>query len=120
MNGMHKVAATVEVAPISGSDIETFSIWFQICTIMGVPSIWGGPKLPCSAIFDVPTVAKATASIEKTLKNDPQHRDYYSAALYYLQEGQDLNQAERGWKKPLKAKMMRIGTSVSTLLSWRD
>ena len=99
-----KVAATVEVAPTSGSDIETFSIWFSNLHNNGGTLNMGWADARVALPFDVPTVAKATASIEKTLKNDPQHRDYYSAALYYLQEEQDLNQAKTWMEKAIEGK----------------
>jgi len=43
--------------------------------------------------FEVPTVDKAMASIEKVMAG-PQAGDYYAAAVYYLQEGKDLDQAQ--------------------------
>ena len=99
-----KVAATVEVAPTSGSDIETFSIWFSNLHNNGGTLNMGWADARVALPLGVPTVAKATASIEKALKNDPQHRDYYSAALYYLQEGQDLNQARTWMEKAIEGK----------------
>ncbi len=42
--------------------------------------------------FAVPTVEKATASIERVMAG-PSARDYYSAAGYYLAEGKDPKQA---------------------------
>ena len=56
-----------------------------------------------SVPFGVPTVAKATASIKEAMKNDPKDRDYYNAAVYYLQEGQDLNQAKEWIAKAVAA-----------------
>jgi len=56
-----------------------------------------------SVPFGVPTVAKATASIQEAMKNDPKDRDYYNAAVYYLQEGQDLNQAKEWIAKAVAA-----------------
>jgi len=56
-----------------------------------------------SVPFGVPTVAKATASIQEAMKNDPKDRDYYNAAVYYLQEGQDLNQAKEWIAKAVTA-----------------
>jgi tetratricopeptide (TPR) repeat protein len=53
---------------------------------------WDTTKV--SLPFGVPTIAKATVSIQEAMKNNPKDRDYYNAAVYYLQEGQDLNQAK--------------------------
>lgn len=44
--------------------------------------------------FEVPTVKNTNASIKKTLGGTPKAGDYYNAALYYLNENQDLNQAK--------------------------
>lgn len=99
-----KVAATIEVAPTTGEDIETFSIWFSNLHNNGATLNIGWADTRVALPFGVPTVAKATASIKKTLKKDPKHRDYYSAAVYYLQEGQDLNQAKAWMEKAIEGK----------------
>lgn len=44
--------------------------------------------------FEVPTVKNTIASIKETLSGAPKAGDYYSSAVYYLMEGQDLNQAK--------------------------
>ena len=99
-----KVAATVEVAPTKISDIESFSIWFSNLNNNGGTLNIGWADTRIALPFGVPTVAKATASIEAALKKDPKHRDYYSAAVYYLQEGQDLNQAKAWIEKAIEGK----------------
>ena len=99
-----KVAATVEVEPTKGKDIETFSIWFSNLHNNGGTLNLGWADTRVALPFDVPTVAKATASIQEALKKDPKHRDYYSAAVYYLQEGQDLNQAKAWIEKAIEGK----------------
>jgi hypothetical protein len=43
--------------------------------------------------FEVPTDAKASASIEKMMAG-PGAGDYFSAAVYYLNEGKDMNKAK--------------------------
>lgn len=99
-----KVAATVEVTPSKGKDIETFSIWFSDLHNNGGTLNFGWADTRVALPFSVPTVAKASASIEEALKNNPKHRDYYSAAVYYLQEGQDLNQAKAWIAKAIEGK----------------
>lgn len=44
--------------------------------------------------FEVPTDDKVLASINKALNVDPTAQDYYAAAVYYLQENKDINQAK--------------------------
>ena len=99
-----KVAATVEVTPTTGENIETFSIWFSNLHNNGGTLNLGWADTRVALPFGVPTVAKATASINEALQGEPKHRDYYSAAVYYLQEGQDLNQAKVWIEKAIEGK----------------
>ena len=96
-----KIAATVEVTPQETATVESFSIWFSDLTNNdGVLNIaWENTKLPIKVA--VPTVQKAMASIKKVLSNNPKDRDYYSSAVYYLQEGQDLPQAKKWINKAI-------------------
>lgn len=91
-----KVAATVETAALKAESIESFSIWISDLHNNGATLNLGWDTTRVALPFGVPTVAKATASINEALRKEPKHRDYYSAAVYYLQEGQDLEKA-KGW-----------------------
>ena len=42
------------------------------------------------------------ASIKETMKGDPKAGDYYSAAVYYRQSNQDLNQAKKWIAKAIE------------------
>lgn len=99
-----KVAASLEVEAEETATIESFSIWFSNLHNNGATLKMGWGNARISIPFGVPTVAKATASIQAALKKDPKHRDYYSAALYYLQEDQDLNQAKAWMEKAIEGK----------------
>lgn len=90
-----KVAASVKVTPATTGSLESFSIWISDLTHNdGVLNIaWETTRI--SLKIEVPTQEKAMASIEKTLANSPKERDYYSSAVYYLQTGQDLQQAKK-------------------------
>jgi hypothetical protein len=89
-----KVAAkvSVEVYPMP-MKIETFTMTFDDLTsgsaVLGMlwENVYVGVK------FDVPTDAKVSSSIERTMAG-PGAGDYYSAAVYYLQEGKDIKQAQ--------------------------
>ena len=50
--------------------------------------------------FEVPTDKTVTASIEKTMAG-PSANDYYAAAVYYAQEGKDLNKAKTWMNKAM-------------------
>src|SRR5690606_34539955 len=85
-----KVTSEVYTMPMK---IETFTMTFDDLTnssaTLGIlwSDVYAGVK------FDVPTDKMVTASIEKAMKG-PGANDYYSAAVYYLQEGKDINQAK--------------------------
>lgn len=68
---------TIDINQISNSGGNLEFIWEK--TWVGVP-------------FTVPTDGAVMASIDKTMAG-PGAGDYYSAAVYYLQEGKDLNKA---------------------------
>lgn len=99
-----KVAATLEVEAKETESIESFEIWISKLHNNGATLNMGWGTTMVSVPFGVPTVAKATASIKEAMKNDPKNRDYFSAAVYYLQEGQDLNQAKEWIAKAIEGK----------------
>lgn len=99
-----KVAATLEIVPTKVDSMASFAIWIADLTNNGATLNLGWDTTKISIPFGVPTVAKATASIQEALKDDPKHRDYYSAAVYYLQEGQDLSQAKAWIEKAIEGK----------------
>ena len=77
---------TIDINQISNSGANLEFIWEK--TWVGVP-------------FTVPTEGAVMASIEKTM-GGPAANDYYSAAVYYLQEGKDLNKAAKWMDKAIE------------------
>ena len=69
---------TIMLGNLSSNSAELGFIWEK--TYVGVP-------------FSVPTDTKATASIEKVMAG-PGANDYFNAAVYYLNEGKDINKAK--------------------------
>jgi hypothetical protein len=67
--------------------------------------LWEKTYVPVK--FEVPTDVKTTASIDKAMAG-PGANDYYSAAVYYLQEGKDLTKASNWMDKAIE---MRKATS---------
>jgi hypothetical protein len=103
-----KVAAkTTAPAYAMEYPVESFTITLDDLTsnsaVMGF--MWEKTYVPVK--FEVPTDAKASASIEKAMAG-PGANDYYSAAVYYLQEGKDLNKASEWMDKAIN---MRKNTS---------
>lgn len=89
-----KVAARVkaEVYPMP-MKIETFTISIDDLTsnsaVIGI--LWENTYVGVQ--FNVPTAEKASASINKVMAG-PSANDYYSAAVYYSQDGNDINKAK--------------------------
>ncbi len=87
------VAKTTATAYAMEYPVETFTITLDNLTsnsaVMGF--MWENLYVPVK--FEVPTDAKATASIEKMMSG-PGAGDYFSAAVYYLNEGKDMNKAK--------------------------
>ena len=89
-----KVAASVtaKVMPIPFS-VETFTIDFNNLTNNGAHLEFIWEKTYVAVPFEVPTRDKAFASIEKTM-GGPSANDYFSSAVFYLQENKDLDKAK--------------------------
>ncbi len=96
-----KVAATVtaEVYPMPMS-IETFTMTFDDLSnssaVLGIlwENVYVGIK------FNVPTDKKVTNAISRAM-NGPSANDYYASAIYYAQEGKDINKAKEWMEKAI-------------------
>lgn len=96
-----KVAARLSVTPVNFPfKVETFTISIDDLSangaVLGV--LWENTYVGIP--FGVPSEEKAMASIESAL-NGPKATDYFSAAVYYLEEGKDLKQAEQWMDKAI-------------------
>ena len=89
-----KVAATVNV-PVNklSEDVQTFTITIDNLSNNGASLGMVWEKTYVWIPFGVPTTDKAKKSIEAVM-GGPSANDYFSAALYYLQEDMDLSQAK--------------------------
>lgn len=88
-----KVVASVNVPVFDlPFDIQTFTIDIDNLSNGGAEIGIFWEKTYVSVPFAVPTTKKAMASIEKTMAG-PGANDYFQAAVFYLQEGKDLNKA---------------------------
>lgn len=93
---------TVGVTPIPVT-IETFTMEFDDLSNSGSATLgmfWESTYVGVK--FSVPTDAKVMASIDATMKGDsPKANDYFAAAVYYLNEDKDLNQAQEWMDKAM-------------------
>ncbi|NAS29978.1 DUF2911 domain-containing protein [Flavobacteriaceae bacterium R38] len=86
------VSAEVHAIPF---DVETFTIDFNNLTNNGahLEILW--EKTYVAVPIEVDTKKAVLASIDKTMKGKPSVNDYYSAAVFYLEEGEDIKQAKK-------------------------
>ncbi len=89
-----KVAAKVTVNPIEmPMDIETFTITFDDLTnnsaVLGI--MWENVYVPF--MFEVPTDKMVSQQIS-SLMAGPSAQDMYASAVYYLEAGKDIKQAQ--------------------------
>ena len=99
-----KIALKLDIPVKNANQIETFSIWIgDISTDSASLNLaWENSRIEMP--FTVSTDEKTMASIKETMKGNPGHRDYYSAASYYLTTGRDLKKAEKWITKAVKEK----------------
>ena len=76
---------TMDISNLSNSGATLAILWEK--TYVAVP-------------FEVPTDATVTASIEKVM-NGPSANDYYASAVYYSNEGKDLDKAKMWMEKAM-------------------
>lgn len=89
----NKIAAKTTVQSVNlPITMETFTIMFNDLSnsgaVLGI--IWENTYVPIP--FSVPTDQKVSASIDKAMAG-PSDADYFAAAVYYLEEGKDINKA---------------------------
>ena len=101
---LEKIALKLDIPVKNANQIETFSIWIgDISTDSASLNLaWENSRIEMP--FTVSTDEKTMASIKETMKGNPGHRDYYSAASYYLTTGRDLKKAEKWITKAVKEK----------------
>lgn len=89
-----KIAAkvNVETFPLP-MNIETFTMTFDDLSNSGATLGMMWANVYAGVKFEVPTDKIVAASIEKVM-NGPAAGDYYAAAVYYFEEGKDINQAK--------------------------
>ena len=90
-----KIAVKLDIPVKKANRVETFSIWIGNISndSASLNLAWENSRIEIP--FTVSTDEKTMASIKETMKGNPGHRDYYSAASYYLTTGRDLKKAEK-------------------------
>lgn len=100
---INSIAATVESKTEKLSDaVESFTIAIEDLSNDGANLIIKWENTQVSIPLEVPTHSKTMASIKETMKGEPKAGDYYSAAIYFRQSGQDLKQAKNWIAKAIE------------------
>lgn len=97
-----KVAAKISVPVIKmPSKTESFTIGFNDLSHNGAVLGIEWENVYVGVPFEVPTDKTVTAAIEKVM-NGPSAADYYAAAVYYSENGKDINQAKEWIEKAME------------------
>lgn len=97
-----KVALRVNINPIQTIMFtDTFTIQIENLTNQGatLSILWEKTLVPIN--FTVPTDALVMASIDKVFSG-PSAMDYYAAAMYYFEEGKDIQKAKEWIDKAME------------------
>lgn len=92
-----KTTAQVYTMPMN---VETFSISIDDLSNDGATLGMVWENVYVGVKFNVPTDKTVSAAIEKVM-NGPAAGDYYAAAVYYAQNGKDLNKAKTWMEKAM-------------------
>ena len=82
--------------------VETFSISFEDITNNNVNLVFSWDDTNVIVPIDVPTKSLVEDQIKSIMGDDPKSSDYYSAAVYYLQENINLDIALKWMNKALE------------------
>lgn len=107
-----KVTSEVTALPFK---VESFTIGFGNLTNNGATMDIMWENAMVSMPFGVPTKALATASIEKTMAG-PAANAYFSSAVYYLEEGLDLDKAKMWMDKAIEMETANRGAAPYWML----
>ncbi|MBL7473196.1 DUF2911 domain-containing protein [Robertkochia sediminum] len=107
-----KVTSEVTKLPFK---VESFTIGFGNLTNNGATMDIMWENAMVSMPFEVPTKELATASIEKTMAG-PGANAYFSSAVYYLEEGLDLNKAKAWMDKAIEMETANRGEAPYWML----
>ena len=100
---INSIAATVEVKTEKLSDaVESFTIAIEDLSNDGANLTFKWENTQVSIPLEVPTHSKTMAYIKETMKGEPKAGDYYNAAIYFRQSGQDLKQAKNWIAKAIE------------------
>ena len=82
--------------------VETFSISFEDITNNNVNLVFSWDDTNVIVPIDVPTKSLVEDQIKSIMGDDPKSSDYYSAAVYYLQENINLDIALKWMNKAIE------------------
>jgi hypothetical protein len=92
--------ATAEVYPLPFA-VETFTLDIDNLSNGGATLGMFWENAYVGVKFNVPTDNKVLANINDVMNGTPTAKDYYAAAVYYLQELKDINRAQEWMEKAM-------------------
>ncbi len=96
-------------------NVETFAIDFNNLTNNGAHLEFIWEKTYVAVPIEVPTQEKAMKNIEMAM-NGPSANDYFSSAVYYMQEGQNLKKASEWMDKAIDMRAKKDGNAPFWML----
>lgn len=82
--------------------VENFTISIDKITNNSAVLKFSWENTQISVPFEVPTDKKTMASIEEVMRENPNWRDYYNAAIYYRESNRDLEKAKEWMTKAIE------------------
>lgn len=89
-----QVALSLTVPSEDNSFVESFTIAFEDVTLSEAFLTLSWENTKVRVPFSVPTNEKMQSEIDRVLAGSPKARDYYSAAVFHLNQGLDLQKAK--------------------------
>lgn len=97
-----KVALSLKIPSKSHAFVESFTIGFENVTLTGADLTLSWENTKVRVPFSVPTDEKMQAEIQRVMADAPKAGDYYTAAVYHLNQDLDLKKAKQWIEKAVQ------------------
>ncbi len=97
-----KVALSLKIPSKSHAFVESFTIGFENVTLTGADLTLSWEYTKVCVPFSVPTDEKMQAEIQRVMADAPKAGDYYTAAVYHLNQDLDLKKAKQWIEKAVQ------------------
>lgn len=97
-----KVALSLKIPSKNHAFVESFTIGFENVTLTGADLTLSWENTKVCVPFSVPTDEKMQAEIQRVMADAPKAGDYYTAAVYHLNQDLDLEKAKEWIEKAVE------------------